>query len=131
MDTEIFLKEVKFDSNGLVPVIAQDFRTHSVLMLAYANAETLQESLEKGKMVYWSRSRRKRWMKGEESGNFQIIKGISVDCDGDTVLAEVEQIGEAACHTGYESCFYRKWENNKFEINCKKIFDPQERYGKS
>lgn len=98
------LVAVKFDERGLVPVITQDTHTKDVLMLAYANRETLLESLEIGKMVYFSRSRNQRWLKGETSGNFQVLVSLSLDCDGDTVLALVHTSGPA-CHNGTSTCF--------------------------
>jgi phosphoribosyl-AMP cyclohydrolase len=98
------LAAVKFDERGLVPVITQDSHTKDVLMLAYANRETLVESLQIGKMVYFSRSRNQRWLKGETSGNFQDLVSLSLDCDGDTVLALVHSSGPA-CHNGTSTCF--------------------------
>ena len=96
--------KVNFDSQGLVPVITQDAMTKAVLMLAYANRETLAETLEIGKMVYFSRSRNQRWLKGETSGNYQEVVSLSLDCDGDTVLALVNSVGPA-CHNGTTTCF--------------------------
>ncbi len=93
---------------GLVPAIAQDYKTGEVLMLAYMNKESFLKTIETGKVHYWSRSRKKLWLKGEESGHFQIVKELYIDCDEDTVLIKVEQIGETACHTGHRSCFYRR-----------------------
>ncbi len=130
MNEEKFLEKVKFDSNGLVSVIAQDYMTKNILMLAYANRETLKESLQTGKMTYWSRSRKKRWQKGEESGNVQLIKEVYIDCDGDAVLVRVEQIGGASCHVGYDNCFYRMWDKEDFKITGTMMFDPKEKYGK-
>ncbi len=97
---------LKFDSNGLIPVITQDYKTNEVLMLAYMNKEAYEKTIETKKVHYWSRSRSKLWLKGETSGHFQHVKSISVDCDNDTLLIKVEQI-DAACHTGHYSCFYR------------------------
>ncbi len=102
-----FIENLKFDSRGLIPVIVQDYQDGEVLMLAYMNRDTLKQSLRTGKATYWSRSRQKVWVKGETSGHFQIIKEIYYDCDGDTILIKVEQIGGSACHTGNRSCFYR------------------------
>jgi phosphoribosyl-AMP cyclohydrolase len=96
--------KIKFDAQGLVPVIAQDHASNAVLMLAYANRETLTESLNIGKMVYFSRSRNQRWLKGETSGNYQQVVSMSLDCDGDTVLAMVSTAGPA-CHNGTDTCF--------------------------
>lgn len=120
--------ELKFDGNGLIPVIAQDYKTGEVLMLAYMNKEAVQESVESGLAHYWSRSRKKLWKKGETSGHFQHIKSMSIDCDGDALLIKVEQIN-AACHTGHYSCFYRELEGDKAVSKAKEIFDPEVVYG--
>ena len=101
------LAAVTYDANGLVPAIVQDHDSGHVLMMAYMNAETLAESLETGRTVFWSRSRQERWRKGDTSGERQWIKGAYYDCDGDTLLFIVEQEGGGACHTGNRSCFYR------------------------
>ncbi|MCR4435196.1 MAG: bifunctional phosphoribosyl-AMP cyclohydrolase/phosphoribosyl-ATP diphosphatase HisIE [Clostridiales bacterium] len=101
------LSEIKFDQNGLVPAVIQDYKTNEVLMVGYMNMESLQKSIETGRTHFWSRSRQKLWLKGETSGHFQNIRSMSVDCDGDTLLIQVEQVG-AACHTGNCSCFYRE-----------------------
>lgn len=103
------LNEIKFDEKGLVPAIAQDYKTGEVLMMAYMNREAVEKTLSSGKAHYFSRSRKKLWLKGETSGHFQHIKGIYYDCDVDTILLKVEQVG-AACHTGARSCFYREIE---------------------
>lgn len=115
---------------GLIPAIAQDYRTGDVLMLAYINQEAWEETLKTGCATYWSRSRKKLWKKGEESGNRQIIKEILVDCDEDTVLFKVDQIGGAACHEGYKSCFFRKLENGNLQIVGERVFDPAKVYHK-
>lgn len=123
--------ELKLDfekAGGLIPVIAQDFATGDVLMLAYINEEAWKKTLETGKMTYFSRSRNKLWLKGESSGHVQIVKEIRVDCDSDTVLVKVEQLGGAACHEGYKSCFFRKVENGKLHVTDKLVFDPKEVY---
>jgi phosphoribosyl-AMP cyclohydrolase/phosphoribosyl-ATP pyrophosphohydrolase/phosphoribosyl-AMP cyclohydrolase len=101
------LATVKYDSNGLVPVIAQDVHTKSVLMMAWMNAETLATTLAEGRMVYWSRSRQEVWRKGDTSGDRQFVREGYYDCDGDTLLFLVEQEGKGACHTGEYSCFFR------------------------
>jgi phosphoribosyl-AMP cyclohydrolase/phosphoribosyl-ATP pyrophosphohydrolase/phosphoribosyl-AMP cyclohydrolase len=101
------LATVKYDANGLVPCIAQDVHTRSVLMMAWMNAETLQMTLAEGRMVYWSRSRQEVWRKGDTSGDRQFVREAYYDCDGDTLLFLVEQEGTGACHTGEYSCFYR------------------------
>jgi phosphoribosyl-ATP pyrophosphohydrolase/phosphoribosyl-AMP cyclohydrolase len=100
---------IKFDEKGLIPAVAQDFKTREVLMVAYMNRESLEYTLKEKKACYFSRSRQKLWVKGETSGHFQFIKTIKYDCDGDTLLLEVEQIGNA-CHTGNRTCFYRELE---------------------
>ena len=101
--------QVTFDANGLVPAIAQDRATGKVLMLAWMNADTLRETLETGRMVYWSRSRQERWAKGDTSGDIQLVVQASYDCDGDALLFVVDQQGKGACHTGEFSCFYRSF----------------------
>ena len=117
-------------TGGLVPVIAQDWRTGEVLMLAYMNDEAWQRTLETGKVHYFSRSRNKIWLKGESSGHVQVVKEILLDCDLDTVLIKVEQKGGAACHKGYRSCFYRRLKDGSLEVVGEKIFDPEVVYGK-
>lgn len=114
--------------DGLVPAIVQDAETKEVLMMAYMNRESWEATLKTGKATYWSRSRQKLWLKGESSGNVQIVKAIFIDCDEDTILLQVKQIGEAACHTGYRSCFYRKLEGDTFVISGEKIFNPEDVY---
>ncbi|MDO9527946.1 MAG: phosphoribosyl-AMP cyclohydrolase [Syntrophales bacterium] len=121
--------ELNFEKGeGLVPAIVQDYRTKDVLMLAYMNKESWSKTLETGKATYWSRSRNTLWVKGETSGNVQLVKDIMIDCDSDTVLLKVEQVGGAACHTGYNTCFYRKLSNGKLEVVGEKIFDSEEVY---
>ena len=114
--------------DGLVPAIVQDAETKEVLMMAYMNNESWKATLQTGKATYWSRSRQKLWLKGEESGHFQLIKDIFIDCDNDTILLRVEQLGKAACHTGYKSCFYRKLSGEDFVVIGEKIFNPKEVY---
>lgn len=127
---EIQLNEMKFDkSGGLIPAIAQDYKTGEVLMVAFMNQEALELTVTTGIVHYWSRSRNKLWKKGETSGNVQEVKEIRIDCDGDCVLVKVDQIGQAACHTGYRSCFYRVLKNNSVYVDGVKIFNPQEKYG--
>lgn len=123
------LNEVKFNSDGLVPAIAQDAETGQVLMMAWMNRETLQMTIEKGVACYFSRSRQKVWIKGESSGNTQNVKEMRLDCDGDVILMKIEQKG-GACHLGYRSCFFRKLENGSWVIDGKKMFDPDAVYGK-
>ena len=115
---------------GLAPAIVQDNETGEVLMLAFMNKEAWGATLKTGKATYYSRSRNQLWVKGETSGHVQLVKEIRVDCDDDTVVLKVEQIGGAACHKGYKSCFYRKVENNTLIITDKIVFDPSEVYKK-
>jgi len=115
---------------GLLPAIAQDAASGTVLMLAYMNEEAYNETVESGRAVYFSRSRGKLWRKGEESGNVQQIEGIYLDCDRDTILLRVKQIGDAACHVGYQSCFYRQVTPEGLKIIGERVFDPDEVYGK-
>jgi phosphoribosyl-AMP cyclohydrolase len=115
---------------NLVPVVAQDAATGEVLMLAYMNEEAYDETLKTGRAVYFSRSRNKLWRKGEDSGNIQKVSGIFLDCDADTILLKVEQVGGAACHEGYKSCFFREITQDGVKITGKPVFDPKEVYGK-
>jgi len=114
--------------DGLVPAIVQDAGTKDVLMMAYMNRQSWEATVQSGKATYWSRSRQALWIKGESSGHFQIIKNIFIDCDNDTLLLQVEQLGGAACHTGHRSCFYRKLSGGDFVVVGEKIFDPKEVY---
>ena len=118
------------DKDGLIPAIAQDWKTGEILMLAYINEDSWKYSIETGNATYWSRSRKKLWKKGESSGNVQEIKEILIDCDEDTVIFKVNQIGDAACHVGYRSCFFRKVDIKKNELETigKPIFDPTKVY---
>src|SRR5512138_1903750 len=121
--------EIKYDSNGLVPAIVQDAETNEVLMMAYMNRESLALTLKKGETWFYSRSRKELWHKGETSGNVQKVKGVSFDCDRDTLLIAVEPAG-AACHEGYQSCFYRQVdEDGEINIIGSKVFDPKVVYG--
>ena len=117
--------------DGLVPAIAQDAQTGDVLMLAYMNAESFAETLATGRAVYYSRSRQKLWRKGEESGNVQQVRGIFLDCDADTILLKVHQIGGAACHEGYKSCFFRQVSPGETKVVGERVFDPADVYKKS
>ena len=116
--------------DGLLPAIAQDADTGEVLMLAYMNAESYAESLATGRAVYYSRSRKKLWRKGEESGNVQLVRAIHLDCDRDTLLLQVEQLGGAACHEGYKSCFFRQVTPDGLKTIGQRVFDPAEVYKK-
>jgi phosphoribosyl-AMP cyclohydrolase len=115
---------------GLLPAIAQDAATGEVLMLAYMNAESYAETLSTGRAVYFSRSRNRLWRKGEESGNVQHVKGIFFDCDADTILLKVDQVGGAACHEGYSSCFFRQVTPEGIKVIGNRLFDPAEVYKK-
>ena len=115
---------------GLVPAIVQDAETGEVLMLAYMNEEAWKKTLSTGRAHFFSRSRKKIWLKGETSGHIQEVKEILLDCDADTILLKVKQQGGAACHTGYRSCFYRRIKEGKVEIVSEKIFEPEEIYGR-
>ncbi|MBQ1454827.1 MAG: phosphoribosyl-AMP cyclohydrolase [Thermoguttaceae bacterium] len=115
---------------NLLPVIAQDAATGEVLMLAFMNEEAYNETLSTGRAVYFSRSRNKLWRKGEESGNVQKVVGIFLDCDRDTLLLKVEQIGGAACHEGYKSCFFRQVTDEGLKVIAQRVFDPAEVYHK-
>ena len=117
-------------TGGLVPAIVQDNETGEVLMLAYMNREAFDATLSTGKATYFSRSRQTLWVKGETSGNVQLVKEIRLDCDDDTLLIKVEQLGGAACHTGHRSCFYKKVENGTIRIVGEPVFDPKEVYEK-
>ncbi len=117
-------------TDGLLPAIVQDYQTNEVLMLAYINSQAWEKTLETGKAHYWSRSRNKLWLKGETSGHVQNIHEILVDCDDDTVIYKVEQLGGAACHTGHRSCFYRQLKDDLLITKEEKVFDPALVYGK-
>lgn len=116
---------------GLLPAIAQDAQTGEVLMMAYMNPESYAETLATGRAVYYSRSRNKLWRKGEESGHVQKVHGVFVDCDADTILLKVEQLGGAACHEGYRSCFFRQVTPAGLQTVGERVFDPQTVYKKS
>lgn len=123
-----FLDSVKWDDQGLVPAIAQDAESGKILMMAWMNREALALTVAKQRGVYWSRSRQALWHKGESSGNTQQIKSIRLDCDGDVVLLEIEQIGGIACHTGRQSCFYRKLVDGQWQVTDEVLKDPKEMY---
>ena len=123
-----WLDEVKWDANGLVPVIAQEASSGDVMMFAWMNREALAKTVELGEAVYWSRSRKKLWHKGEESGHVQLVKEIRLDCDEDVVLLTVEQIGGIACHTGRHSCFFQKLEGKQWVTDQPVIKDPEDIY---
>ena len=121
-----------FSKNELIPAIAQDADSGDVLMMAWMNEEAYRETLETKRVVYFSRSRQKLWRKGEESGNVQELSAIYFDCDADTLLVKVNQIGGAACHEGYRSCFFRRidTDNGDVSVEGERIFDPAQVYGK-
>lgn len=124
----MWIESVSFNEDGLVPVIVQDAVNARVLMMAWANREALEETVRTGRGVYFSRSRNRLWRKGEESGNVQLVKEVRLDCDGDTVLYVVEQIGGMACHTGRESCFYRRLDDENWVVVDPVLTDPNELY---
>ena len=124
-----FIDNLKLNDQGLIPAIIQEEGTGRVLMMAWMNADSIRDTIEKGKTHFWSRSRQKYWMKGESSGNTQQVKDVAYDCDADTLLIQVEQIG-AACHEGYKSCFFRSVKEGEGEITEERLIDPEEMYGK-
>lgn len=123
-----WLDEIKWTEDGLVPAIAQDAESGRVLMFAWMNRESLQLTVEKNEAVYYSRSRKKLWHKGEESGHTQKIKSLRLDCDGDVIILQIEQTGGIACHTGRESCFYREYRDGEWHTVDAVIKDPKEIY---
>ncbi len=125
-----WLDEVKFNADGLVAAVAQDHETHRVLMMAWMNEEALRHTVSRMQATYYSRSRKKLWHKGEESGHVQHVKNIQLDCDGDLVLLTVEQVGGIACHTGRNSCLYRTLEETGWQETEDVIRDPAEIYNK-
>ena len=133
LEGEVYVNGPDFSKSDLLPVIAQDEATGDVLMLAYMNEEAYAETLKTGRVCYYSRSRSRLWRKGEESGNVQEVRGIYFDCDADTLLIKVNQIGGAACHEGYRSCFFRKVETDADEASVigERVFDPKQVYKKS
>ena len=122
---------LKFNRDGLIPAIIQEQRTGRVLMMAWMNRASIEKTIETGKTWFWSRSRQKYWMKGESSGHVQVVKDVAFDCDGDTLLIQVEQTG-AACHEGYQSCFYRSATQGGAEVRVTepRLVDPEQAYGK-
>jgi len=128
--TEEWLNEVPWDAQGLIPVVTQEFSTGRVLTLAWMNREALAETARGGEAVYWSRSRKKLWRKGEESGHTQKVRELRLDCDSDAILLRVDQVGGIACHTGRESCFFRKLENGRWVTTDPVLKDPAAIYKK-
>ena len=125
-----WLESVKWNADGLVPVIAQDASSGQVLMLAWMNREALRATLDSGNAVYWSRSRGRLWKKGEESGHVQKVREMRLDCDEDALLLRVEQVGGIACHTGRQRCFFRRYENGNWVETDPVIKDPKDIYRK-
>ena len=122
------LDNVRFNSQGLIPAIVQDYKTNQVLMLAWMNREALEQTFSTGKAHFWSRSRQKLWLKGESSGHYQLVRQVFIDCDADAVLIKAEQI-EAACHEGYKTCFFREVvSDGSWKVVEEKVFEPGEVY---
>jgi phosphoribosyl-AMP cyclohydrolase len=125
----LWIETLKFQEDGLIPVIAQDWKTGEILMFAFSNREALLHTIQTGHLTYWSRSRKKMWEKGESSGNVQEVKKIYTDCDHDVLLVKIEQIGNAACHTGKRSCFFNELSNDVWKDVGVQVFDPEKIYG--
>lgn len=126
--SESWLGKVNWNDEGLVPAIAQDAVSGDILMVAWMNREALKQTAERGEAVYWSRSRRKLWHKGEESGHIQRVKEIRLDCDEDVILLKVEQVGDIACHTGRRSCFFQRLQDGEWKVVEPVLKDPHEIY---
>ena len=125
-----WLDKVKWDADGLVPAIAQEAASGKVLMVAWMNRAALEQTVARGEAVYWSRSRRKLWHKGEESGHVQKVRELRLDCDEDVILLSVEQVGGIACHTGRHNCFFRKYADGRWVVTDPVIKDPKDIYRK-
>lgn len=125
-----WVETLKYDANGLIPAIIQDAGDGAVLMMAWMNKASLLDTLKTGKTHFWSRSRQKYWMKGEESGNIQNVKAVYYDCDGDALVIKAEQVGRAACHTGHRSCFYMEATPEGAKDSGEMVFDPAKVYKK-
>lgn len=130
-DKTAFTAQLKWNEEGLVPAIAQDWQSGEVLMLAWMNRESLALTAQEGRAIYWSRSRKALWRKGEESGHVQKLKELRIDCDADTVLMKVEQVGGIACHTGRRNCFFQKLDSSQWQITDDVVKSPKEIYGNS
>jgi len=130
-DTNALLAQIKWNGQGLVPAIAQDWRSGEVLMLAWMNREALACTIDEGRAVYWSRSRGALWRKGEESGHVQQLRELRIDCDADTVLVKVEQVGGIACHTGRRSCFFQRLADGAWQVTDAVLKNPGDIYGNS
>ncbi|MFH1645396.1 MAG: phosphoribosyl-AMP cyclohydrolase [Candidatus Omnitrophota bacterium] len=122
-----WINDLKYDKDGLIPAVMQDYKTNEVLMVAYMNKDSLEKTVETNKAHFYSRSRQKLWLKGESSGHIQSVKEMFIDCDKDCLVIKIEQEG-GACHTGYRSCFYRKIEGDEFKVVSEKVFDPDKVY---
>lgn len=129
-ETRVLTEQLKWNEQGLIPAIAQDWQTGEVLMLAWMNREALELTIREKRAIYWSRSRNALWRKGEESGHVQQLRELRIDCDADTVLMKVEQLGGIACHTGRRSCFYQLLDNGDWRITDEVVKDPDDIYGK-
>ena len=127
MSSDDFVASVKFDADGLVPAIAQQHDSGEVLMMAWMSANSIRETLETGRVCYWSRSRQSLWRKGESSGQVQVLKEVQIDCDGDTLLLQVDQTG-VACHTGRRSCFFRAVRDGTLITIAEQLVDPADLY---
>lgn len=125
-----WIETLKYDASGLIPAIIQDHADGTVLMMAWMNKDSLRDTVRTGKTHFWSRSRKKYWMKGEESGNVQVVKGLWFDCDGDCLLIKVEQVGGAACHTGHRSCYFMEAGPDGARDAFPLVFDPAQVYKK-
>jgi phosphoribosyl-AMP cyclohydrolase len=125
------LQDIKWNEQGLIPAIAQDWQSGEVLMLAWMNRDALQLTIDEGRAIYWSRSRQALWRKGEESGHVQRLKELRIDCDADTVLLKVEQVGGIACHTGRRACFFQRLEDGAWRITDGVLKQPEDMYGKT
>lgn len=122
-----WINDLKYDKDGLIPAVMQDYKTNEVLMVAYMNKDSLRKTVETRRAHFYSRSRQRLWLKGESSGHIQSVKEIFIDCDNDCLVIKIEQKG-GACHTGFRSCFYRKINGNEFKIIGEKVFDPDKVY---
>jgi len=129
-EPSVLAQQIKWNEQGLIPAIAQDWQTGDVLMLAWMNPDALALTIAEGRAIYWSRSRQALWRKGEESGHVQQLKELRIDCDADTVLMKVEQVGGIACHTGRRSCFYRVLEGGDWLVTDDIVKQPDDIYGK-
>ena len=125
----MFTQDIKWNEDGLVPAIAQDWQSGEVLMMAWMNREALESTVRENRAIYWSRSRQSLWRKGEDSGNVQHLKALYLDCDGDTILLRVEQVGGIACHTGRRHCFFNKLEGKDWQVTEEVLRDPKDMYG--